>query len=287
MKKPFFNICGLTVGYRHDPIVQDIDLVVDRGELVGIIGPNGSGKTTLLRAMTRVLKPWIGEVLIDGENIWHSSQKDIAKGLAVVSQMLDPVGMTVLEYVMLGRIPYYGRSQIFDSGKDYDIANHYIDLMGIESLSGLMMNEISGGERQLAQIAKALAQEPSILILDEPTAHLDITHQVRIMDLIKRLNRTMDLTVVMVLHDLNLASEYCGRLALLNEGRLYKVGSPEDVLTYQVIEEVYDTHVIVEKNPLSKKPFVLLVTEEEMGRRKGGKGLGEVMNVFKGAVTME
>lgn len=261
MKKALLNICGLTVGYRRDPIIQDIDLAVGSGELVGIIGPNGSGKTTLLRAMTRVLKPWIGEVLIDGENIWHSSQKDIARAMAVVSQMLDPVGMTVLEYVMLGRIPYYGRSQIFDSGKDYDIANHYIGLMGIESLSNLMMNEISGGERQLAQIAKALAQEPSILILDEPTAHLDITHQVKILDLIKRLNRSLDLTVVMVLHDLNLASEYCGRLALLNKGRLYKVGSPEDVLTCQVIEEVYNTHVIVEKNPLSKKPFVLLVTD--------------------------
>ena len=126
------------------------------------------------------------------------------------------------------------------------------------------MSEISGGERQLASIAHALTQEPILLLLDEPTAHLDITHQVQILELIKRLNRELGLTVLMVLHDLNLASEYCSRLVLLNRGCIHKTGPPEEVLTYRTIEEVYKTVVVVEKNPLSGKPCIFLVTEEEM-----------------------
>jgi iron complex transport system ATP-binding protein len=124
------------------------------------------------------------------------------------------------------------------------------------------MSEMSGGEVQLAFIARAIAQEPVVLLLDEPTAHLDITHQVNILDLIKRLNRLHNLTVIIVLHDLNLASEYCDRVVLMDSGRIQKIGTPEEVLTYKDIEEVYHTVVVVEKNPLSGKPFVLIVPEE-------------------------
>ncbi len=127
-----------------------------------------------------------------------------------------------------------------------------------------MIDEISGGERQLAQIARALTQQPEILFLDEPTSHLDIRHQVRILDLIKRLNSGLQISVIMVIHDLNLASEYCSRLVLLENGSIRKDGTPDEVLTYEMIEDVYHTTVIVEKNPLSQKPFILLVTENEL-----------------------
>ena len=130
-------------------------------------------------------------------------------------------------------------------------------------LKDQFMGEISGGERQLALISRVLAQEPKLILLDEPTAHLDITHQVGILDLIKRLNKEFGLTVIMVLHDLNLASEYCRRLILINEGRIHRIGRPEEVLDYRIIEEVYKTVVIVEKNPLSSKPYILIVSEEE------------------------
>ncbi|MBU3933980.1 MAG: ABC transporter ATP-binding protein, partial [Candidatus Omnitrophica bacterium] len=128
--------------------------------------------------------------------------------------------------------------------------------------------EISGGERQLVVIARALTQEPRLLLLDEPTAHLDITHQVGVLDLIKKLNREFGLTVIMVLHDLNLASEYCHRLLLINEGRIHKAGLPEEVLNYQIIEEVYKTVVVVEKNPISSKPYILIVPEEERQKER-------------------
>ncbi len=124
------------------------------------------------------------------------------------------------------------------------------------------MSEISGGERQLAQVARALVQQPVILLLDEPTSHLDITHQIKILDLIRRLNKELNLTVVMVIHDLNLASEYCTKLTMLKNGKIYNTGTPKQVLTYEAIEKVYNTIVIVEKNPLSGKPFIIPVTEE-------------------------
>jgi iron complex transport system ATP-binding protein len=135
-------------------------------------------------------------------------------------------------------------------------------MTGIERLQNSLMSEISGGEVQLSLIARALAQEPWILLLDEPTAHLDITHQVNILDLIKRLNKDYQLTVIIILHDLNLASEYCDRLILMNNGQITKTGTPEEVLNSIDLEEVYKTLVVVEKNPLSNKPFVLIVPEE-------------------------
>ena len=139
-----------------------------------------------------------------------------------------------------------------------------MELTDTLKLKETVMAEISGGERQLASIARALTQEPILLLLDEPTSHLDITHQVQILELIRRLNQELGLTVLMVLHDLNLASEYSSRLLLLNNGSIFKMGTPQEVLTYRTIEEVYKTLVLVEKSPLSGKPYIFLVTEEGM-----------------------
>ncbi len=143
------------------------------------------------------------------------------------------------------------------------LADRYIRLTGIADDENSRLNELSGGQMQLAAIARALVQEPTLLLLDEPTAHLDITHQARILDLIRQLNRELEITVLMVLHDLNLASEYSHRLALVKDGRLVACGEPEQVLTYKTVEEVYDTVVLVDQNPLSGRPYLFLVTEEQ------------------------
>lgn len=272
MSQTLLDVKNVTTGYRKEPVLKEVDLPVAKGDLVGIIGPNGSGKTTLLKTATRILKPWQGEVLINGRSVWGVSQKEIARDVAVVSQAAEPVMMTVYDYILLGRFPYYSSFQFVENVRDETIARKYMELTDTIRLKDALMSEISGGERQLAQIARALTQEPEILFLDEPTAHLDITHQVKVLDLIKHLNQVLELTVVMVLHDLNLASEYCNRLTLLDkEGRTHKTGTPHEVLTYEIIEQIYNTPVIVEKNPLSNKPFVLLVTADDIERARSNQ----------------
>ncbi|MCG2677199.1 ABC transporter ATP-binding protein [bacterium] len=261
------NIKNLTCGYDSKIVLRDISLRIESRELVGIIGPNGSGKTTLLRAITKIIKPAKGEILFEGKNIEELRYKELAKNIAVVSQSPAINFMSVEEFVLLGRIPHYKRFQFLETNKDKEIAKKCAILTDTLKLKDRPMSEISGGERQLTLIARALTQEPKLLLLDEPTAHLDITHQAAILDLIRRLNREFGLTVIMVLHDLNLASEYCHRLVLINEGRIYKTGLPQEVLNYRIIEEVYKTVVVVEKNPISFKPYILVVSEEERQKR--------------------
>lgn len=262
------EIKDLTCGYDSGFMLKDINLQIEQGEFTGIIGPNGSGKTTLLKSITGLLKPKSGEILLQGKNIRSRGYKELAKELAVITQGVEGNYMTVKEFILLGRTPYYKRFQIFETKNDIKIAEKYMDLTDISKYKDHPMNEISGGERQLALIARALTQQPKLLLLDEPIAHLDITHQVKILDLIKKLNKESGLTVLLVLHDLNHAGEYCDKLVLINNGKLHKIGTPEDVLTYQIIEEVYKTVVIVEKNPLSKKPYVLAVSGEKLGSVK-------------------
>jgi len=257
------EIKDLTCGYNSKFLLRDINLKIDAGEFVGIIGPNGSGKTTFIRAVTNILRPKKGSITFEGENIGQMEFKELAKKIAVVSQNFETGFMTVEEFILLGRIPHYRRFQFLETNADLDIATRCMKLTGIFNLKDRLMQELSGGERQLAHIARALTQQPRLLLLDEPTTHLDITHQVKILDLIKRLNEELKLTVIMVLHDLNLASEYCHRLILFNQGRIHKVGLPQEVLNYQVIEEVYQAVVVVEKNPISSKPYILVVPEQQ------------------------
>lgn len=261
-------IRGLGCGYYGRQILWDINLKVSTKEIVGIIGPNGSGKTTLLRAVSRLLKPKEGSIHLDGKDIWQMKCGELAKKIAVVSQGSPEETLTVEEFVLLGRIPYFEGLQFFETNHDFEVAKECMALTDVLRLKDRPIGQISGGERQLALIARALTQEPALLLLDEPTTYLDIAHQVEILDLIKRLNRKMGLTVLMVLHDLNLVSEYCDRIVLLSEGRVHIQGTPQEVLNYKVIEQVYKTVVVVEKNPVSSKPYVLLVSEDEREKRK-------------------
>lgn len=265
------NISNLTCGYDSKVILKDVSIAVEDGQLVGIIGPNGSGKTTLLRAITRILKPESGKITFHEKDVWQMTSRELARSVAVVSQSVEAASMTVEEYVLLGRIPHYERFQFLETKKDRKIATDAMELTDSLKIRNKPMGEISGGERQLALVARALAQEPKLLLLDEPTAHLDIAHQVDILDLVKKLNRERGLTVIMVLHDLNLASEYCQQLVLLSNGQVHKSGTPEEVIDYQTIENTYDTVVIVEKNPISGKPYVMVVSEEERTKERNKK----------------
>lgn len=253
------EIKSLACGYGRKAITCDLNFEVKENEFFGIIGPNGSGKTTLLRALSRVIKPMKGKIMMDGENLWDISLEEFARRTAVVSQDLPAVEMSVEEFVLLGRMPYFKNLQFMETKQDFLVACQCMELTDIVQLKDKSIKELSGGERQLAQIARALAQGPKLLLLDEPTAHLDITHQVIILDLLRKLVREIKLTVVIVLHDLNLASEYCDRVGIMSGGSLYKVGTPHEVIDYQIIEKVYKTIVVVNKNPISSKPYVFVV----------------------------
>ncbi len=256
------EVKNLTCGYEGGFLLKDISFEVGGGELIGIIGPNGSGKSTLLRAMSKILKPMKGAVFLKGEDMGRMSFSKLAKRIAVTSQSssLRELDITVREYVMLGRIPYKRRFQFVETGADEKKAVQAMARLDISTLAERNVGQLSGGEAQRAVIARALAQEPEFLLLDEPTVHLDIGHRIEILDMIRELNRAHSLAIVMVLHDLNLASLYCDRLILLSDGEIYRNGAPEEILTYSVIEKVYGTMVVVRENPLfPKKPFVYLV----------------------------
>ncbi len=253
------TVKNLSCGYGSMRILDDVSFEIKKGEHFGIIGPNGSGKTTLLKSITKLIKPESGTVIIDGKDTKKWGIKELSKKLAVASQNTQAPNMTVEDFVLLGRIPYYKRFQLVESQRDIDISEHCMELTGTLKFKNRYMAELSGGERQLVFIARALSQEPEIILLDEPITHLDISHQVKVLDIIKTLNGQKGLTAVTVIHDLNLASEYCDRLLLLNNGGVYNIGLPSEVLTYQAIEEVYKTIVIVKESPLSKKPYVFVV----------------------------
>lgn len=249
-------------GYDREAVLKDISFNVKRGEFLGVIGPNGSGKSTLLRLLSRVLYPQGGRVVFENQDITKARLKELCKKIAFVPQ--DTVinfSFTVWEIVLMGRIPHLGRLQL-ETKRDFAIAENSLLLTDSLQLKDKRIDQLSAGERQRIIIAKALAQQPIMLFLDEPTSHLDIGHQIQILDLLKRLNRKTSLTIIMVLHDLNLASEYCNRLILLKKGRIFKDGEPDDVLTYQNIEYVYKTIVVVNKNPISSRPYVVLISKE-------------------------
>ncbi|MDD5432091.1 MAG: ABC transporter ATP-binding protein [Candidatus Omnitrophica bacterium] len=253
------KIKNLTGGYYKEDIVRDISLEVNRRDFVGIIGPNGSGKTTLLRFATRILAPRSGEITFEDKNIFDMNLKEFCQKVAFVSQDIPiDFSYSVMEFVLMGRIPHLQRLQ-FETKKDFEIVQNALELTDAVYLKDKRIDELSSGERQRLIIARALAQEPTLLFLDEPTSHLDIGHQIQVLDLLKRLNQKNNLTIIIVLHDLNLASAYCNRIVLLDSGKTFKIGPPEEVLTYQNIEAVYKTVVLVNDNPLTHKPNVVLV----------------------------
>lgn len=262
------RIEDLSCGYDTREVIKDVSFSVNRGEFLGIIGPNGTGKTTLFRTITGILRAWKGIILYKGKDVSRISPREFAREVSVIPQILEtPFSFSVEEFVLMGRFPHVGRFETMKE-KDYRILEEVLDLTDTSSFRERKISELSGGERQRVILAQGFAQEPELLLLDEPTSHLDIAHQVQILDLVKRLNKEKNLTVIIILHDLNLASQYCDRLLLMNDGRVHKIGYPEEVMNYKIIEEVYKTVVVIDKNPISSKPHIFIVSEEEKERKR-------------------
>jgi iron complex transport system ATP-binding protein len=256
------NLKQVSFSYGDTPVLHHIDLLVQEGEMVALLGPNGSGKTTLIKLLSGVLRPTAGDIHLDGSVLSRMKRRQVAQRVAVVPQQFSmPFAFTVREVVLLGRTPFL--SVFSDEGEqDHRVVQQAIERIGIAPLKERFFNELSGGERQKAILAMALAQEPKILLLDEPTAHLDINHQVEILDLVKRLNREQGVTVIGAMHDLNLAALYFDRLLLLKEGRIFADGTPEKLLTVETIEEVFAASVQVTQHPLTKSPHIVVVPRQ-------------------------
>lgn len=253
----FLEVNDVDCYYGTKKVLEKVDFSVDKGEFFGVIGPNGSGKTTLLRCISGVLKPRSGIVRVNGLDVHTLGEGEIAKKIAVVPQASSvSFSFTALEIVMMGRNPHISRFRV-ENERDYKIVENAMELTHVKHLASRLIDTLSGGEHQRVIIARALAQEPKLLLLDEPTVHLDISHQLEIMELIRKLNRDNDISVVAVFHDLNLAAQYCSRLMLLDSGKVSSVGTPHDVLTPENIKKTYHVDVLVKEHPLSSSLYVI------------------------------
>lgn len=249
------QIKNLNFYYNNEKILKDIELEINRGEFIGIIGPNGSGKTTLLKNICQVLKPNTGTILIDGRI--HYKPKELAQKLAVVSEN-GPVNFdfTVLEIVLMGRAPFLRRFQR-EGKEDIEIAKKSMAATDTLQFIERPITKLSAGERQRVFIAQCLAQMPKIILLDEPTNYLDINHKIKIFNFFSLLNKERGVTILSVLHDLNLASRYCDKLILMTGGEIFVSGKTEDVLTTTNIQKVYGIKVIIKKDRTTGKLIVL------------------------------
>lgn len=241
----------LSAGYpaASELVIEGLDIKVDEGEIVSLVGPNGSGKSTLLRALARVLKPKSGVVVLDGKSIAEWPTREVAKRLALLPQ--GPVlnsSMTVEELVWMGRSPHQGILGL-PTAADREAVEMAIEETGIAPLAKRQVALLSGGERQRAWLAMAIAQQPRVLLLDEPTTFLDLNHQLEVLDLIRQLNQQHGLTVVMVLHDLNQAARYSHRICALKDGRIYGEGTPEAILTPETLREVFQIEAQIMQGP--------------------------------------
>ncbi|PKP58714.1 MAG: ABC transporter [Candidatus Altiarchaeales archaeon HGW-Altiarchaeales-1] len=232
--------------YNNTKIIDGITFKLEDGKFYGIIGPNGAGKTTLLKLMSKILKPAKGEIFIGNKNIAEISYAEIAKVIAYVPQNSSFYPFSVFDYVMLGRIPYLKRLQK-ESKKDREIVENGLKFTDTLKFKDKSITEISGGEKQRAVIAKALAQEPKILFADEPISQLDIKYQIETLKIFKQLTK-QGIMVVCALHDLNLAAMFCDFLILMDEGKILATGNPEEVLTEENIKNVYGIDVEIKRD---------------------------------------
>ena len=258
MREEMLTVTSVRAGYGQHSVLHDVSFQVAQGEFVGLIGPNGSGKTTLLRVMTGVLPSTGGEVRLRGRPMREIGRRRLAQVMACLTQEVNTdLAFTVREIALMGRAPHLPRIGR-ESPRDVEIAERALALADVMHIANRRITEISGGERQRAFIAMCLAQEPQVLFLDEPTSHLDVGHQLSMLELIRGLNRRDGMTVVAVFHDLNLAAEYCDRVLLLENGRARAAGTPAEVLTEEMIASVYRARVLIQPNPVSGRPHMVL-----------------------------
>ncbi len=263
---------GLAFSYTGTPVLEDVSLEVVGGEILGIVGPNGSGKSTLLKCINQALRPQAGTVLLDGSDLSALTRREIAQLVGVVPQDAG-VGFpfTVLDLVLMGRTPHLGPLDM-EGPEDLGAAERAMRATGVDHLADRLVNEVSGGERQRVIIARTLCQQTQVLLLDEPTLHLDINHQLEVLELIQGLAAERDLVVVMATHDLGMASRYCDRLLLLDDGRVEATGIPTEVLSPENLRRVYgiETHI----SPHEPTGSLVIIPLETVERDVEGPGNG-------------
>ncbi len=248
---------NVTLGYRRIAVVKGITLQMKPGNMTGLVGPNGCGKSTIIKALSRVIPPFSGRILLNERDISRIPRRDLACLLGVVPQIpLLPSNFTAFEIVLMGRNPHLGLLQ-YERPKDFAIAWQAMEKTSIQHLAQRKINELSGGEIQCVVIARVLAQETEAILLDEPTANLDIGRQIEVLDLMKSLCQKDNHTIVVALHDLNLAVQYCDRLVLINNGQVHAEGTPGEVINADNIIQVYGAGSYICTHPLSGLPAVL------------------------------
>ncbi|TDL98451.1 ABC transporter ATP-binding protein [Macrococcus brunensis] len=247
----------ITISYGERDIVKELSVHIPDGKVTSIIGPNGCGKSTLLKAMARIIPVKDGRVVLDGKNIHQQSTKEVAKNIAILPQSPEVAdGLTAGELVSYGRFPYqsgFGRL----SKEDKEAIDWALHATGTYEFKHRAVNDLSGGQRQRVWIAMALAQKTDIMFLDEPTTYLDISHQLEILDLVQTLNREQGTTIIMVLHDINQAIRFSDHLIAMKKGDIIQQGSPAEVLTHDVLEEVFNIDAELSQDPRTGKPLLI------------------------------
>jgi len=264
--KSAVDITNLSFAYRNNPVLNNLSFSVSESEFFIIIGPNGSGKTTLMKIIAGILKIKIGELKVFNQPLKEYTRKDLAKTIALVPQMAAPdFPFTVTELVLMGRSPHLNVLGL-EQEKDLEIAQNAMAFTEVEHLAHRKADQLSGGECQRVFIARAICQEPKIILLDEPTASLDLAHQVKVMDLMEKLKNEMDFTVIMVSHDVNLAAMYSDRILLLKAGEIVNIGKPDEILTLQILKETYGCRLLVDESPVGRFPRITLVPEKHQDK---------------------
>jgi iron complex transport system ATP-binding protein len=259
----------LSCGYKERTVLEQINLHINPGSILGLIGPNGAGKSTLLNTLARMLKPKGGKVLLASKDLWKISSRDAASTMAFTPQETgNSLPLTIRQFVSLGRAPHRGWLLPM-TANDKRIIEDSLSKTGLSNLADRSITELSGGEQQRAALARVLAQEPEVLLLDEPTSHLDIKYQTEILDMVAHMAHDQGISVIISIHDLNTAALYSDHLALIGKGGIAAFGTPEEVLQEKILSHVYDTPVIVTTHPLFGTPMVM----------PGGKAKNKVINL--------
>ena len=259
MTGPDLRAAALSLAYDRRRVVTDLDLTVPPGAVTVVVGANGCGKSTLLRGLSRLLRPAAGAVLLDGRDLRELPARQVARTIGILPQSpTAPEGITVADLVGRGRHPHQGWFRQWDAADDAVVAGA-LEATSTVDLAGRRVDELSGGQRQRVWIAMALAQDPQILLLDEPTTFLDVTHQLEVLDLLLALNRDRGRTIVMVLHDLNLAARYADHLVVMRDGAVRAIGDPRTILTEDLVAEAFGLRARVVPDPVCGSPMVVPV----------------------------
>ncbi|UAK31627.1 ABC transporter ATP-binding protein [Nocardia asteroides] len=261
---------GVTLGYGDRVIVDGLSLAIAPGVVTTVIGPNGCGKSTLLRSLGRLLRPRHGRVLLDGKAISTMKTKDVARIVGMLPQSpVAPEGLTVADLVARGRHPHQSWFRQWSDTDESEVTTA-LEQTGIADLADRALDELSGGQRQRAWISMALAQGTDILLLDEPTTYLDLAHSIEVLDLVDRLHADLGRTVVMVLHDLNLAIRYSDQLVVMHDGRVVATGAPGEVVSVELLREVFELDATVLEDPVSGRPMIVPIGARHVRGKVGG-----------------